>query len=84
VVVAADQVSDADAATVSATLIALLTQMAERSLNDSLPRLPFPRSPFPKRSRPTGYLAGAKLGIVAPALDAVWPARRSARGFGVR
>jgi len=83
-VVTADQITDADAATVGATLIALLTQMAERSLNDSLPQLPVPAFTIPEALAPYGLPAGAKLGIVDPALTLSGRHAVLRGAFGVR
>ena len=78
------RISDTDAATVSATLIALLTQMAERSLNDSLPRLPVPAFTIPEALGVYGLPAGAKLGIVGPTLATTGQHAVLRGGFGVR
>jgi hypothetical protein len=58
--------------------------MAERSLNDSLPQLPVPAFTIPEALAPYGLPAGAKLGIVAPALTLSGRHAVLRGAFGVR
>jgi hypothetical protein len=66
------------------TFRALLAQMAERSLNDALPRLPVPAFTVPEALGVYGLPAGAKLGIVGSTLATNGQHAVLRGGFGVR
>ena len=72
------------AATLETTFRALLAQMAERSLNDALPRLPVPAFTVPEALGVYGLPAGAKLGIVGSTLATNGQHAVLRGGFGVR
>jgi len=61
--------SDRTTAEILETILeTLFTQMAERSLNDSLPRLPVPAFTVPDTLAPYGLPAGKQLGITGATL----------------
>jgi hypothetical protein len=66
------------------TLATLMTQMAERSMNDALPRLPIPAFTMPEALGAYGLPAGAKLGLTGATLATGGRHAVLRGGFGVR
>ena len=77
-------ISSSVARTLEDIFVTLMAQMAERSLNDVLPRLPIPTFTIPDALGAYGLPAGAKLGLIGATMTTSGRHAVLRGGFGVR